>query len=422
MPYVITETKPELLPADASVRFRYRDLPSAGDGRAVIMTEAPKPARVVYRLGEERDADRNVVAAAYREIFGMAAEKGWQSIAVPLCPSPLGRREVYRIACEEIRRALEERDVEIYLSVEDEEELPPRRGLLSQIREYIRRHYTGAGFESGFAGAATESRRPGTAALPKAELQAPAPGDEAAPVSFGSAVSPEDETSAGGQTSPVRKDRRSRKKAALPEDLPEEVFFDELPCASYSFPQEYEENAEPEDATLLSAPTVRRRPRDEKEIPPASAFLKDFVAAPPKGEARAAEKAARYDPLRGTICLDESFPQAVLRLIDQKGLTDPQCYNRANLSRAVFSKLRQSALNPEKVSYRPSKTTALALAVALELDPAEAKELLEKAGYTLSHSCKGDIIVEYFLANRMYDIFELNEALYRFGEPLLGSL
>ena len=422
MPYTITETKPELLPAEASVRFNYRNPPRAGDGHVVIMTEAAKPARVEYCLGRDRDADRNAVAAAYHEIFGAAAEKGWQSIAVPLCPSPLGRHEVYRIACEEIGRALEEQDVEIYLSVEDEQELPPRRGLLSQIREYIRRHYTGAGFEGGFTFGGMESRRPDEAALPKAESQGPVFGAGAAPVLPESAASAEDKTPAGDDTGPVHKRRRSYKKAALAENLPEEAFLDALPCPSYSFSQPDEESAESEETTLFSAPAPRRRPRDEKKITLAPPFPDDYGVAPPKGELRAAEEAVRYDPQLGTIRLEESFPQAVLRLIDQKGLTDPQCYSRANLSRAVFSKLRQSALNPEKASYRPSKTTALALAVALELDPAEAKELLEKAGYALSHSCKGDIIVEYFLANRMYDIFELNEALFRFGEPLLGSL
>ena len=113
--------------------------------------------------------------------------------------------------------------------------------------------------------------------------------------------------------------------------------------------------------------------------------------------------------------LDESFPKAVLRLIEQKGISDPECYSRANLSRAVFNKLKQSALNPEKVAYRPSKSTALALAVALELGLDEANDLLKKAGYTLSHSNKGDIIVEFFLANQLYDIFELNEVLSSMG-------
>ena len=131
---------------------------------------------------------------------------------------------------------------------------------------------------------------------------------------------------------------------------------------------------------------------------------------------------AGFDPLRGRVVTEEGFPEAVLRLIGEKNMTDPQCYSRANISRAVFNKLKQSALNPAKHTYRPSKTTALALAVALELSLDETDDLLKKAGLALSRSDKGDVIVEYFLVNRIYDIFEINEALFSFDQPLLGSL
>ena len=130
--------------------------------------------------------------------------------------------------------------------------------------------------------------------------------------------------------------------------------------------------------------------------------------------------AGSFDPDAG-FKLEESFPQAVLRLIDEKGMTDPQCYNRANLSRAVFNKLKQSALNPEASEYRPSKETALALTMGLALTLDEAKALLEKAGFALSHCSKRDLIVEYFLMIGNHDIFELNDALFRFQQQPLGS-
>ena len=137
--------------------------------------------------------------------------------------------------------------------------------------------------------------------------------------------------------------------------------------------------------------------------------------------APAAHAAEWFDPQKGDFRLGESFPQAVLRLIDEKGMTDPQCYNRANLSRAVFNKLKQSALNPGGAEYRPSKETALALTMGLGLTLDEAKDLLEKAGFALSHCSKRDLIVEYFLMNGNHDIFELNEALFRFRQQPLGS-
>lgn len=136
----------------------------------------------------------------------------------------------------------------------------------------------------------------------------------------------------------------------------------------------------------------------------------DFLCS----ETLSAEAATRF--LDSAIQhMGQTFSQMLLHLIDRKGLTDPQVYHKANISRKHFSKIRN---NPD---YSPNKKTVIALSIALELSLDSATDLLHTAGFSLSNSSKFDVIIRFCLENRIYDVYKINEILFYYEQPLLGS-
>ena len=167
----------------------------------------------------------------------------------------------------------------------------------------------------------------------------------------------------------------------------------------------------------------RKRPmfkdREEKPLKSSKYFVSDSVGeaeiyyqtAPPEATSTPAPESLA-ERIKN---IDEPFMATLFHLIDEKELTDAQVYKKANIDRRLFSKMRK------KRAYIPSFRTAVALAISLELDLEQTTNLLRKAGYSLSHSKTFDIIIEYFISNGKYNIFEINEVLYHYDQVLLGG-
>lgn len=157
------------------------------------------------------------------------------------------------------------------------------------------------------------------------------------------------------------------------------------------------------------SPLRQSRKTDDMDFEPVCGSVPSpaFAPAPPSARATGLEELINS--------VDEDFCGMLCRLIDEKGLTDPECYRRANISRKLFSKIK---CNPD---YKPEKKTVLAFAVALELTLHETDALLKKAGYAFSDCSKFDIIVCYYINKGNYNIFEINETLFAYDQLLLGS-
>ena len=324
--------------------------------------------------------ERELLKSCYRSCLELAESLNCESVAFPLISSGTygyPKDQAARVALEAIEGYLREREMTVYLVLYGEESLAASRPIFDKIREYIDNAYV-------LSHAPKMSRRRDNRPAPRVEIR----GDE------------EESTTLFY----YRAEEARREEAPAWEE--QSVA---MPAAAAQAREEKRKEAKAKwPWQVRKKKADAPPPPSAAPQPPAQPSYAAFEAS--FGEADAVSSSWRFGQL------DESFQQMLLRKIDERGLTDAECYKRANIDRKLFSKIRKD------VYYKPSKPTALAFAVALELDMDETEELLEKAGYALSRSSRFDLILRWFIEREIYDVFAINEALFEFDQTLLGNV
>lgn len=186
----------------------------------------------------------------------------------------------------------------------------------------------------------------------------------------------------------------------------DEHYVEKQTNSEYNLIYECSENAESELLRIRGREICIEQYEDESEDSILEDLAEDCMMA-------SAPMSANLDDI--VESLGETFQERLLRLVDQRGLSDVEVYKKANIDRKLFSKIRCN------VDYKPKKKTAVALAIALELDLEETVDLLGRAEIALSPSSKFDLIIRYFISNRIYDVYTINMALFKHNQPILGE-
>ena len=332
----------------------------------------------VYCQQDAAESER-LLRSAYTESLLLAAENDCASIAFPLISSGIfgyPKADALHIATCAIRDFLETHDMDVYLAIYDQAAFELSEQLLGEVESYIDQNYVDEHFID----------RPQRAARLLRPWRRGAQMAGAARAAASASMADEERTASEGGIAGAAPVTGERGAGATDAEAEAGEATDEAAAAAFAGSSPLDEPFTCADAAIAESP------------------MNAFGAAPaPTGLDAVIEN------------LDEPFNATLLRLIDAKGKTDVEVYKRANISRKLFSQIRTGK------GYTPSKRTIIALAIALELTLEETNGLLERAGYTLSHSQLFDVIVEFFIVRGKYDIFEINEVLFKYDQPLLGA-
>ena len=349
----------------------------------VIHTAGP-----VYHGGTHNE--ESLLRACYRNALNLAGEHRCESIAFPIISSGIygyPKAEALSVATGEIGRWLLENEMDVYLVVYDKEAFAIMQDLLNEVKSFIDENYVDEKERLyGRVNRSDESTR-------LLALEA----DECAEMSDMTQFLFTGEYQAGQNVDNFSDNLHFQTAQPLTKPPTEPI-------------------AKPPAQPLAKPPA---KPLVKPPAQPLAQQIAQQIAQPPSRLiAKPSAKRIAYPsaPLGDVVeKLDEPFSSTLLRLIDAKGKSDVEVYKRANLDRKLFSKIRTGR------GYMPSKKTAVALAVSLELSLDETRDLLERAGFALSRSVVFDVIIEYFITRKRYDIFEINNVLFEYDQPLLGG-
>ncbi len=350
-------------------------------GGASITEAFDLPCRyVIHTAGPQwqdgRHGEALLLASCYEESMRLAHSRGLSSIAFPLISTGrygYPREEAVQVASRAIRNCLNSgMEMTAYLVVYDEEAFRISSGLFERVEQFIDEHYVEEHPARGEERPDMRMERL-SVSVPEKELLA----------AYRAHSEQTEEAGRDAEAAKAFQEELERRRARIREarSAPREMAS---PCAAPRRKKRLFERAEREEACAMPAPARR--------AVPTAAELDEWLKH-----------------------LDAGFAETLLALIDAKDMTDAQCYKKANVDKKVFSKIRSTP------GYTPKKTTVVAFAIALELDMAATRDLLSRAGYGMSRSSKFDVIIEFFIARREYDVFRINEVLYDHDMPLLGS-
>lgn len=315
--------------------------------------------------------EREILRACYANSLSLAGELKARSIAFPLIATGVygfPKDEALNIAITEIGKFLQTNEMNVILVVFDRSTVELSAKLAGEIDEFIDDHEVAAVKEIEYGSFPDNMERRRRAA---ARIEAESEPD-------------------------WRNDTISVMRPAMPKAA------DTGPAEHMPLISEADE-----ERVYSGAMTADLQPDAKEDMIPAAKH-----PAMPYYTARE-EDVSLDDMLKTT---GETFQQRLLHLIDDSGMSDSAVYKKANIDRRVFSKMRS------KKDYRPKKETAVAFAIALELDMETTEDLLARAGIAFSPSDRFDLIVQYFVIHRNYDIFEINAALFKYGQPILGAV